>query len=156
MLYARQFGWLHATPESLKPRKVAAQKDRQRERELSRADRMKKDGRQPLLPEVGEVAYLVTYWIDAGLVSPGFTGPVAISALELDAWSTRTCVSLDPWEFTTLRQMSRAYIGEMREAVDEDRPPPYRAPVYEIDREVVAKKVADAFKALRSPKRNTP
>ena len=105
-------------------------------------------GGEPLLPEVGEVSYLLRYWQDIGLVGSGAMGPVRLSALELMAWQQGSCVTLAPWEFAVLREMSAQYINSLHEASKPECPAPYGEPLHQLDRDVIQKKVVSQFKAF--------
>lgn len=105
-------------------------------------------GGEPLLPVVGEVTYLLRYWQDIGLVGSGAMGPVRLSALELMAWQEGCCVTLAPWEFAVLREMSAQYITSLHEASRPECPAPYGEPSHQLDRDVIQKKVVSQFKAF--------
>ena len=113
-------------------------------------------GGEPLLPEVGEVAYLLRYWQDIGLVGSGAMGPVRLSALELMAWQQGCCVTLAPWEFAVLREMSAQYINSLHEASKPECPAPYGEPLHQLDRDVIQKKVVSQFKAFMLAQSSTP
>lgn len=118
------------------------------EKQPTRAERMEANGGNPLFPDVGEAAYAIHYWQDAGSVGVGGMGLAPLSAAELTAWQQGRGLSLAPWEFQTILDMSRAYVAESRAAEKPECPPPYGNPVTEFDREVVGKKVTNAFKSL--------
>jgi len=100
------------------------------------------------MPPVNEAEYLIQYWQDAGMVENGFNGPIQLSSKELSAWAEGSGIALQPWEFQILREISKAYIVELREAEKPERLPPYGDPVNDFDRGVVSKKLGNAFKAL--------
>lgn len=132
---------MHATPQEKNARQ-------QPEQSLNRAEQIIARGGEPILPEVGEVAYLLRYWQDTGLVGSGAMGPIRLSALELMAWQEGSCVALAPWEFAVLREMSAQYIASLHAASRPDCPAPYGAPFNQLDRDVVEKKVVNQFKAF--------
>ena len=105
------------------------------------------------MPFLGEAEYVVKYWQDMGLVSPGVNGPTPLSSQEIVSWSIGTGNELSSWEFQILREISKAYLVELREAEKPERLPPYGDPVNEFDREMVSKKVTNAFKAFIQAKR---
>jgi len=105
------------------------------------------------MPDIGAAAYLVGYWQDAGLVGVGGMGPVPISSAELIAWQQGQSIALQPWEFSVLRDISRVYLAQAQASEKPECPPPFGDPVNEFDREVVSKKVTNAFKAFIQAKR---
>jgi hypothetical protein len=141
ILYARQLGWFHATPEN-KAHKEKAEKP------VSRGEKIKANGGKLLMPPTDEAEYLIQYWQSMGMVEPGFNGPIPLSAKEISAWCEGTGTELNNWEFQILREISRAYIVELREAEKPERLPPYGDPVNEFDRSLVSKQIGNAFKAL--------
>lgn len=114
----------------------------------TRAETITANGGTPLMPEVGEAMYLVHYWQDAGMVSTGGMSPSVLTAQELEAWQRCTGFHLQAWEFNALRAMSRAYLSQAHESERPECPPPHGDPVNQFDRNVVAKKVTNAFKAF--------
>ena len=132
---------MHATPQEKNAR-------RDSDPPLNRAEQIIAQGGEPLLPEVGEVAYLLRYWQDIGLVGSGAMGPVRLSALELMGWQQGCCVTLAPWEFAVLREMSAQYIASLHEASKPECPAPYGEPLHQLDRDVIQKKVVSQFKTF--------
>ncbi|NDY83708.1 hypothetical protein G3I67_10730 [Orrella sp. NBD-18] len=136
---------MHATPQDKSVR-------RDSDPQLNRAEQIIAQGGEPLLPEVGEVSYLLSYWQDIGLVGSGAMGAVRLSALELIAWQEGCCVTLAPWEFAVLREMSAQYIASLHEASKPECPAPYGDPLHhslhQLDRDVIQKKVVGQFKAF--------
>ena len=86
------------------------------------------------------------------MVGSGYMGPVALTATEIDAWQRLSGLPLDPWEFKALRDMSRAYVSQLRESETPACPPPYGEQTLEFDRGIVAKKIGNAFKSLMQSK----
>lgn len=121
--------------------------------ELSRAQKIERNGGTPLFPDVGEAQYVITYWQDIGVVEAGAMGPVPLSSKEIASWQECTGIDLQPWEFRVLRDMSRMYLIQAEQSKKPECPPPYGDPVNEFDREIVGKKVGNAFKALIQAKR---
>ncbi|WP_396190714.1 hypothetical protein [Flavobacterium sp.] len=105
------------------------------------------------MPEIGAAQYLASYWFELGLIGSGAMGPVAISATELLAWQQGSGNDLTPWEFKTLREMSRAYIASMTAAETPECPPPYGKQTEAFDRSLVSKKISNAFKAFIQAKK---
>ena len=104
---------------------------------------MEQSGGTLKFPELGEESYLVGYWHEIGLVAAGSMGPVPLPATEIEAWQTISGIQLSAWESQTLREMSRAYVGQLRDSEQIDCPPPYEAQDFDPDR--LAKKIEAAF-----------
>lgn len=127
----------------------APKPDNSKEKETpTRAQRIEANGGEPLMPEPGDAAYLLGYWQAAGWCGQGFNGPVPMTAAELRAWSEGAGIELDPWQFQTVLEMSRAWVNESHAADKMDCPPPYGDPAQEFDRAVVSKKLRGAFQAF--------
>jgi hypothetical protein len=131
-------GWFHSTPKSEKPSK---------DKQLNRAEKIKAAGGTPLMPQC-DAEYLIAYWNDLGLCSSGGMGAVGLSSLEIDSWSRLSAVELEPWEFQALRQMSQHYVSMVHKGEDVDCPPPFGEMASIFDRDVVGKKVTNAFKSF--------
>lgn len=100
------------------------------------------------MPEV-EAEYVIAYWQQCGMAGQGMSGPVGLTAVELNAWEQSMGVELSPWEHKVIREMSRAYVAALHGGEEPDAPPPYGAAVVEVDRAAVSKKVSGAFKSLK-------
>lgn len=100
------------------------------------------------MPDVGEVAYVVAYWQDAGMVATGGMAPARLSSTEVATWAAGCGVALAPWEFRALRDMSSAYLAELTNGEKPETPPPYGDPVQEFDREVLGRRLQNEFRAL--------
>jgi hypothetical protein len=149
ILYARQLAWFDATPVKAgadKPKAVAGATPV--EKHLTRAQAIRANGGTPLMPHVDEAMYLVQYWQDMGVATEGGFAPTALTAQEVESWQRCTGIDLQPWEFSAVRAMSRAYLRQAHESEQPECPPPYGDPVNQFDRNVVAKKVSNAFKAF--------
>ena len=149
-LYARQLAWFRSIPIA-KQEKSVASADKQTE--LTRAEKIQKNGGRPLLPDVGDAEYVITYWQDLGMVEMGAMGPVPLSAREILSWQECTGVELSAWEYRAIKQMSQAYLMQAKESEKPECEPPYGDPVNEFDRTIVSKKVSNAFKAFIQAKR---
>ena len=132
---------MHSTPQEKSTRKNDVE-------QLSRTERIIALGGEPVLPEVGELAYLLRYWQDLGLVGMGAMGPVRLSAVEVMAWQQGSGLELAPWEFSVLREMSIHYISSLQAGAKPDCPPPYGDPVNQFDRDVVQNKIQSAFQSF--------
>ena len=70
--------------------------------------------------------YLVLFFYEMGICSQSVNGATTITWQELDSWVRATQRKLSPWEIVTLRDMSKAYVGEYHAACeDKMRPMPY-------------------------------
>ena len=100
------------------------------------------------MPNVEGLEYLLGYWQSVGRYSAGAMGPIPLSATEIQAWQKGTRTELMPWEFTAILEMSRGYISMLFEGQKPESTPPFGDPVREFDRDLVGKKVSNAFKAF--------
>jgi hypothetical protein len=150
ILYARQLAWFRSMPVS-KQEKSVASGDKQAE--LTRAEKIQKNGGKPLMPDVGDAEYVITYWQDLGMVEMGGMSAVPLSAKEIVSWQQCTGVQLEAWEFRAIKQMSQAYLVQSKESEKPECQPPFGDPVNEFDRNIVSNKVGNAFKAFIQAKR---
>lgn len=148
----RQLAWYNSAPKE--PKRAA--KDQPPPK--TRGERVKATGGEPLMPDVTEEAeYLLGYMHDLGWFSSGAMGRSPLSCQEIACWSQGTETPLAPWEFSALRAMSKAYLVQLHESEAPDCQPPFGNPTTTgADREVVGKRVGDAFKALMLSQRKTP
>ena len=121
--------------------------------QLTRAQKIERNGGFPLFPSVGDADYVITYWHDLGVVESGAMGPIPLSSKEILSWQECTGIDLQAWEFRVLREMSRRYLIQYEESKKPECSPPFGDPVNEFDRAVVSKKVGNAFKAFIQAKR---
>ena len=121
--------------------------------QLTRAQKIERNGGFPLFPSVGNADYVITYWHDLGVVESGAMGPIPLSSKEILSWQECTGVELEAWEFRVLRDMSRRYLIQHEESKKPECPPPFGDPVNDFDRDVLSKKVGNAFKAFIQAKR---
>jgi len=142
--------WFRSIPIA-KQEKSVANSDKQTE--LTRAEKIQENGGRPMLPDVGDAEYVITYWQDLGMVEMGAMGPVPLSAREILSWQECTGVELSAWEYRAIKQMSQAYLMQAKESEKPECKPPYGDPVNEFDRTIVSKKVSNAFKAFIQAKR---
>ena len=105
------------------------------------------------MPKIGEESYLLQIWFDLGMVGSGAMGAIQLTAQEISAWSNLSGVELEPWEFACIRKMSAAYLRHLNEGENPESLPPYGDPINEFDRNVVQKKVVNAFKAFLQAKK---
>ena len=101
----------------------------------------------PRLPEV-TADYIIGYWIDVGIVSNSGMGATILSSLEIQAWSSLVGLKLEPWEFQAIRKMSSGYCEYLRAGEDQSCQPPFGSVNDEFDRDVVSKKIGNAFKSF--------
>lgn len=121
--------------------------------QLTRGQKIERNGGSPRFPSVGDADYVITYWHDLGVVEAGAMGPIPLSSKEILSWQECTGIELQPWEFRALREMSRSYLIQHEESKKPECPPPFGDPVNEFDRNLVSKKVSNAFKAFIQAKR---
>jgi len=76
---------------------------------------------------------------------PGGMGASPITHQEIAAWCALTGITLGPWESRTLRRLSRDYVGELHEAADPKRKPPWQPDDYEPDYAGTVKAMRNAF-----------
>ena len=100
------------------------------------------------MPDVSGLEYLLGYWQEIGKCLSGAMGPIPLSPTEIQAWQNGTRNELMPWEFTAMLEMSRGYVSMLLEGQSPESSPPFGDPVREFDRDLVSKKVSNAFKAF--------
>jgi hypothetical protein len=117
------------------------------ERAPSRAAQLERDGVVPDMPPC-DADHLLEYLFDAGPVMFSGGTRVALSSNELVQWQRGTGISLDPWEFKLLRQLSRAYLAQSLAAEDSAEPAPFltRTQV-ERGRAAIGRKVSGNLRA---------
>lgn len=108
-------------------------------------------------PDISEVAnYLVSLFHSAGMATPTGMGLVGLSYQELESWAKLAGMEniLEPWQYTGIYTMSRAYANECSAATKKDSRAPY-IPVeeIEIDREIVNDQVEDVFASILASQR---
>lgn len=139
---------MHSTPKQ-----AVALKTKELEKARTRSESITANGGVPLLPDIGDAAYLTGYWFDLGMTGQGGLGLVQISAQEILAWSEGSGIKLNPWEFLAIRTMSLSYLRQLQESEKPDCPPPFGDPVNQFDRDVVQNKIQSAFKSLMLSKK---
>lgn len=105
------------------------------------------------MPPVHDASYILSYWQELGMVQSSAMGNTPLSASEIVAWQEGSGVLLQAWEFFILREMSKAYLVQFHESEKLDCPPPYGDLANNFDREIVSRKVSNAFQALIQAKR---
>src|SRR3546814_10073530 len=109
---------------------------------LSRLDRMKKDG-IPLQMPSNPMPHIITRLLEIGIAEAGGMASVPISWGEIGAWQRNTGVRLDQWEARLMRKLSSEYVTECRRAESENCPPPWRAEVTQLERDIAEAKLRD-------------
>jgi hypothetical protein len=133
--YARQLGWLHATPEKASKSRMSEYTD---------------SNIEPPLPDVEGAFYLVKALLALGLSESNGMGSVPVSWGNIKAWADATQTDLSPFELETLFQMSKNYANELNIATDPKRPAPYinlSAERIEQNRSAVADKLKNIFQS---------
>jgi len=92
--------------------------------------------------------YIISYWSELGLVSSNGMGASVISSLEIQAWCSLSGLKLEPWEFQAIRKMSSGYCDSLKAGEEPNCQPPFGSVNDEFDRDVVSKKVGNAFKSF--------
>jgi hypothetical protein len=118
--------WLNATPKPHERSKAAQPKYARPE--LSRAERLKKDG-LPIRMPPNPAPELIRRLTEIGLTESGGMGPSPLSWLTIDAFQRCTGIALAPWEARLHRHLSTEYLSEYRRAERENCPPPWRGEV---------------------------
>ncbi len=116
--------WLYAVPKPAKGSKRA--EARVEVPQISRRDRMKKDGIEPAMPS-NPLPHVVEWLIDMGITEATGMGPAPLSWREIDAWQRSTAITLSPWEAGVIRKLSVAYMSESAKAESENCPAPWHA-----------------------------
>lgn len=125
--------WLAATPKPPEGSRLSEQWDRvDPDAKKSRADRMGKAAAASAMPP-NPMPHITERLIEMGLVEVAGMGAVPLSWSTLSAWSQMTGVRLCPWEARTMRRLSAEYLAEGRRAEDMTCPPPWAAPVSEVE-----------------------
>ena len=108
------------------------------------------------LPNVGEAAYLINYWHDAGTVEQGGMGITPLSWQEIRAWRQENNMVLDSFEIGIIRRLSQEYVGEYHaNSSEKSRPPPYELETMEdFDRTAMASKVGNLLRAFVAEKKS--
>ena len=89
---------------------------------------------------------LTAMFMDAGPYEEGGMGSIPISASELMAWQRGSGQHLTPWEFKTVRTLSRCYLAEYQKASDPMRPAPHGSELSSTERTAVAKRIRGIFR----------
>jgi hypothetical protein len=110
------------------------------------------EGGDILMPDPGDAAYLLDYWRDAGCAVPGGMSLAALTSEELVAWQNGSHTALSPWEFQTILDMSREYVGFLRTAEDPATASPHGEHVEQEKRDTVKRNLASAFEMLMQPR----
>lgn len=76
---------------------------------------------EPDMPDPGSAAYLLAHFWSAGPT----LGEHSLTNGELLNYQANMGIVLSPWECSTLRRMSGAYLGESHRAREAHCPPPY-------------------------------
>lgn len=145
-LYVRQIAWLHAVPKDEKKRSVSDATE-----PVSRLNQIRAAGNEPVIPDI-PTPYLVEYLFEVGPTISTGMGPAIIGWRDLQAWQELVGIDLEPWEARLLRKLSSAYLSQSLKSEKPDCPAPYVSQ-QQIDREAVARRVGNAFRALMQSKR---
>ena len=122
-------GWYH----------TRARKKSGEQSSKTRAEELEALGAKPEMPPVRSNFYIIDFWLQAGVFQASDMGAAPLSSTELMAWQTGAGVTLTPFEFTTILELSRQYLA----AQNQDDQPYQVNP--QIDQSLVADKVLAAF-----------
>ena len=137
-LYARQLAWLQHRPE--KPGKPGKQSE-DKTPQPTRFDLIKGKGGTPALPPV-EAQHIIQWLHQLGWCMPQGMGLGPLPCTEIEAWARCSQTSIDPWEFSAIREGSSAYVTQ----TNNDTPQAPWSPSGEQEQH--KPKVAGAFAAL--------
>ena len=116
--------WLHAVPKP--PEGSRRAKESGQAAKLSRLDRLKKDGATPRMPP-NPMPHIIQWFNEIGVTEAAGMGLGPLSWQAIDAWVSRTCIDLSPWEARLMRKLSLAYVAESRRAESENCPAPWHS-----------------------------
>lgn len=133
-------GWLHAIPEGRRKSRAKA---------LQEADA---ESNTLVLPDIGDGAYVIGMLQEAGLASSSGMGPTPLTWQEIEAWQRVTDSKPSLWDRLMIKELSEAYVAELTQATDLNRPDPYVHVDIEIERAVVVDKWK-SFLAMRKKSR---
>lgn len=151
----QQAAWLNAAPRDKTARaKPGAEADKP----LTRRRRMLNEGREPPMPPIDEAcAYMVGYLFEAGPEMPGAAGSVPLTHSEIEAWARVTGRDITPWEASTMRRLSVAYVVGRYEADELDAPAPWMPSDQDaMSRRIVGKKISAIFGGRSAAKKEAP
>lgn len=106
-------------------------------------------GGDPALPDLTEVQYIADAWQSCGRFSPGMSGPIRISASELNAWQHGAGRTLTPWEFCAVLEMSGEFCAGYYEGEAPESAPPYAPAAMAFDREIVSNNIRNIFGQMK-------
>lgn len=99
------------------------------------------------MPELVEWLYEIGPIVYTGM------GAQPIGWADIQAWQSVTGLELEPYEAEAVISLSLAYVDQSNRSKDKNCPSPWIDPDY-IDREAVAKKIKDQFRALSARRKN--
>lgn len=114
----RHSAWLGAVPEA----KEGARAD---SAELSRRERIERDGGEIETPPFDQGDYLIGYLYEVGPTVAAGMGAGPVTFTEIAAWQAARGFELEPWEARLLRRLSVDYLAESHRATERNCPPPW-------------------------------
>lgn len=141
-LYVRQIAWLNTVPKDPKEKRLADQAPAPEP--MTRLERMKADGLDPLLPDC-PAPHLIEHLMEVGPFEVTGMERVPISWREMQAWQDQTGVCLDTWQARMLRRLSTDYLSSSRAAEKPDCPAPFAAVGSEENRDAIARQLEAIF-----------
>ena len=103
-------------------------------------------GIEPRLPDVS-APHIANYLFDIGATEPAGMGETVVSSSEIIAWQTGMGIELNPFEFRSIRVLSGEFLAQKNISGKPDCPAPYAGTSEEQQRDAVAKKVREMFRA---------
>lgn len=125
-----------------------APKDKDGKSGKTRLEQIKENEGEASYPPLTMCPHIPAYLFDAGPVMSGGMGPSPLSHSEIAAWQANTQTELTPWECSTLKRLSHAYLGAHQQAEAEDCPEPYAPEIEPATQAEISAKVQSAFKLL--------
>ncbi|MBP7647149.1 MAG: hypothetical protein KA751_10400 [Comamonas sp.] len=135
----RQAAWLNARPKKADGDKGSAS-------ELSRRERLAKEGiTHPAMPPC-QAEYLLGYLFEMGPTAQTGMGEVPITHRDIAAWMGNTGIRLSPWQARTLHRLSLDYVTESHKATRSAHPAPWQAADQQLESVLASNNIKDAIR----------
>jgi hypothetical protein len=137
----RHSAWLGAVPEAKKGARADSA-------ELSRRERIERDGGEIEMPAFDEGEYLIAYLYELGPTVASGMGAGPVTFAEMAAWQAARGFELAPWEARLLRRLSVDYLAESNRATKRDCLPPWGGSIaVRVSRNKAAARALELFLA---------
>jgi hypothetical protein len=137
----RHSAWLGAVPEAKKGARADSA-------ELSRRERIERDGGEIEMPPFDEGEYLIAYLYELGPTVASGMGAGPVTFAEMAAWQAARGFELAPWEARLLRRLSVDYLAESNRATKRDCLPPWGGSIaVRVSRNKAAARALELFLA---------